>query len=91
MNFDKSGKAEVVCQECGKVHEVTTKTALGRTRLEHIFDFVIASLRSQGYKNGYLCRKCEKKHGIDTGETRAICKKLFTPQFFAGRQGITVD
>ncbi len=83
-------KACVMCANCKQNKQVTARTKPARTRLEHIFDWIMASIRSQGYRDGYLCIKCQKKLGIDTSGIRARCKRVLTPQLFEARRNVQI-
>jgi len=90
LKFDDKGEACITCANCKRKHQLARASAPARTRLEHIFDWVTASIRSQGYKDGFLCRHCEKRLGIDTSEVRRLCRKHLTPQYFEARKNFHV-
>jgi hypothetical protein len=90
LQFNEHGKGCLTCANCKKVRELAAAPGPAQTRLEHIFEWVMASIRSQGYRDGYLCRKCEKKHGVDTSDIRARCKKVLTPQLFEARRNVKI-
>jgi hypothetical protein len=86
----EDNKACINCSNCKQKKQVTANSKVAQTRLEHLFDWVLASIRTQGYNKGYLCRKCEKKFGINTKDVRALCRKYLTPQYFEARKNVKV-
>ena len=84
MKFENDSLT-VNCSCCGRVKVVTAKVKSDQIRLDHILTFIIASIRTQGYDKGYLCRKCQKIKGIDTRYIRKQCKKHLTPELFKAR------
>src|SRR6478609_4946216 len=78
----EDGKACLVCANCKLEKQLVSNNQI---RLEHIFDFITASIRSQGYQAGYLCLKCEKKLNINTRIVRKWCKKYLTVEYFSHR------
>lgn len=90
LNFHES-KANVVCTCCKKVKNLVANSKAEQTRLIHIFDFLTASLRSQGYYDGYICHKCEKSFNVSTRDVRKFCKNKLTSRFFRERENVHVS
>jgi hypothetical protein len=84
------GVATVSCAHCNKNVRIEAKSVVAQTRLDHIFDIVMASIRTQGYHKGYLCRKCEPSQNVSTKKIRARCKRYFTPALFESRKGVQI-
>jgi len=82
LTFNGLDTAMVTCTCCKHVNAVTAQDEISKTRLEHVFDLVLASIRSQGYEDGYLCPKCEKIMGVDTSAVKSWCQKNFTKEYF---------
>ncbi len=90
LEFNGLNTASITCTCCKRVKAVTAKTEIAKKRLENIFEWVMAAIRSQGYHEGYICPKCEKTKEISTKDVKAWCKKYLTLEHFESRKNVRV-
>lgn len=83
-------KAQIVCTCCKSVKDMEAKTNVEKTRYDYIFDLLLASMRTQGYHEGYVCRKCEKTVDVNTKHLRSILRKRFTLELFEEKKDVRV-
>lgn len=88
LTFTRDFQTDIACSCCKAVKRFKAKDETDARRWDHTFDWIIASIRAQGWNDGYLCKKCAKSKKIDYSDTRARCKKYLTRSYFLARRGM---
>jgi hypothetical protein len=84
------GKSNVTCTCCKAKTDVEAKDVIAERRFDHVYDLLVASARTQGYNDGYLCRNCAKVKGIRYDLVDKIAKNHFTRAYFEARRDVKV-
>lgn len=83
---ESRSKMTLTCTCCKQKKQITAKDDVDERRFDHIYDLMVASIRTQGYQDGYLCRSCAKSKGIRFDLVDDLARNYMTRKFFESRK-----